>query len=160
MNRLYSTIAVSVLFGAVAGGLILNTFLGTAARPGFCEKPRHHCIKVTVDATDSAAPVLKVDADTLVKKGKNRTIHWMIDNDNGQNFTFPSTASDKGIEFTEADGAAEFQCSIDLADDPNYHTYSCDDPDGKPKSAGYKYKVKVTGSGIIPSPLDPKIVNQ
>ena len=84
----------------------------------------------------------------------------MIDNDNGQNFTFSSATSDKGIVFTEADGAAEFQCDIDLVDDPEAHTFSCDDINGKTRLAGYKYRVKVIGSGIIPNPLDPKIVNQ
>jgi hypothetical protein len=121
-----------------------------------------------VDATTNP-PTVNVDVDPLKKTGKNHTVHWIIDNDTGQNFQFPATG---GILFYDGDGGkSEFNCALDTTNDPNNQTFTCFDPkgakcsmqDGKPDPCklGYKYDITVNdpSTAITAHTNDPRIIN-
>ena len=164
MNGSFVNIAGGVVLGAVAAVLALK-FVGPAAAAHprtFCEKAKQHCIKVTVDSKS----VVQVDAEPLTKHGKNHTIHWIIDNDDNQNYTFPATG---GIVFPGADkkgnkdgGDQEFPpCYPDIGNDPNGLIFACDDYDGTPSASanGYFYVVTVVDANGNKYKSDPHIVN-
>lgn len=134
--------------GALVAALVLSATYASTAQAFDCTLPKHHCIKVTVDA---ATNKLVVDADPLTKKGQGHHIHWIVDNDPGQAYTFPAN----GIAFSSHDGGAqEFtNCGVDPS---NAHVFHCDSPKGARGS--YKYTVTVSGNPR-PSPLDPHVVN-
>lgn len=162
MTRTWLTIAGGVIVGVVGTALVLKLHvLPLAHMRTFCEKSRHHCIRVTVDP---ATNVVNVDAEPLIKKGKNHTIHWIIDNGDSQNFKFASN----GIAFlgTNGDGGnKEFSCAPDTGNDPDgtQLIFACDDYDGAPAASsfpqGYKYNVNLVDPVGNPLSLDPHIVN-
>jgi len=153
MNRSLLTVVGSVLVGAVAGALIYSAYLQPKPGVHFCLQPKNHCIKVTIDASASP-PVLSVDVPVLKKKGTNHSIFWLLDNDTGQSYYFPSD----GIAFKDAAGQAQFPgCGIFGGDN---HVFRCKDTTGTPGT--YDYGVTVTAASTtppIPAKLDPQIVN-
>lgn len=143
MNRSSFALAGAARAGALAGTLVLSVCYAQSVQALDCTLPKHHCIKVTVDA---ATNTLSVDADPLTKKGPGHYLHWILDNDAGQSYTFPSN----GIAFS----STEFtNCNRDPA---NAHVFHCDDPKGM--TGSYKYTVTVSGNPNPPK-LDPHVVN-
>ena len=148
MNWRDFTAGGTALTGVLAGALVLSASYAQTAHAFDCTQPKHHCIKVTVDASTNT---LSVDADPLRKKGPGHHLHWIVDNDPGQSYTFPSN----GIAFSNGDGGAQEFTNCKL--DPNdAHVFHCDDPKGA--RGTYKYTVTVSGNPK-PGALDPKIIN-
>jgi len=148
MNRSVFTVAEIALVGALAGGLVASACYAQTAPAFDCTLPKNHCIKVTVDASTNT---LSVDADPLRKKGPGHHLHWIVDNDPGQSYSFPAN----GIAFANSDGGAQEFTNCKL-DPKNVHVFHCDDPKGTKGS--YKYTVTVSGNPQ-PRPLDPQVIN-
>jgi hypothetical protein len=131
---------------ALAATLVLTAAYAPSVQAFDCALPRHHCIKVTVDA---ATNTLAVDADPLSKKGTGHQVHWVLDNEPGQSYTFPAT----GIAFSGSGARVFTNCGVDPA---NAHVFHCADPTGT--KGTYKYTVTVSGNPRPPA-LDPRVIN-
>jgi hypothetical protein len=145
MNK---SMAIGIAAGAVVALLGVAIYRLILIDDVACIKHKHHCIRVSIDA-DTAQ--VHVDVPTLRKKGKNHEIWWYIDNDSGQNYSFP----DAGVVFETSEGKSTFSC--DRKSDLLFH---CQDPTGKkaPDAKGYKYDVTVTGAPAA-TKEDPYIYN-
>ena len=130
-----------------ASALVLGAAYVPVARAFDCTLPKHHCIKVTIDAATST---LNVDNKTLTKKAEpGHVMHWLIDNGSGQAYAFPVRA----IVFSSNNGGnTKFRCKPEPG---NAHVFQCEDDGIK---GTYDYTVTVTG-GPLPIHLDPRVVN-
>ncbi len=132
----------------IGRALALSATYAAAVQAFDCTLPKHHCIKVTVDEDTNK---LVVDADPLTKKGPGHFIHWILDDEPSQSYTFPAN----GIAFSTSDGGAdEFaNCGPDPG---NARVFHCESPKGE--KGNYKYTITVVGIPK-PSPLDPHVIN-